>query len=171
MEPGVRERLARFSATLNWFLERFCALLVALMVLDIWFGIIARYLLELGLTWTEELARYLMIWAALVAVPCAAYHREHIGLTIVSDCLPRLPRIALHLALDLLGIAFFLFLFVYGLRMTADGPNQYAMIFGLTMTLPYAAVPVSAGLTVWQILVAMIRDRGDWHGRLKEAGQ
>ena len=167
----MRERLARFSATLNWFLERFCALLVALMVLDIWFGIIARYLLELGLTWTEELARYLMIWAALLAVPCAAFHREHIGLTIISDRLSRLPRMTLHFALDLLGITFFLFLFVYGLRMTADGSNQYAMIFGMTMTLPYASVPVAAGLTVLQILAAMIRDGGDWHGRLRESEQ
>lgn len=167
----MRDQLARFSATLNWFLERFCALLVALMVLDIWFGIVARYGLELGITWTEELARYLMIWAALVAVPCAAYHREHIGLTIVSDRLPRGPRTALHLVLDLLGIAFFLFLFVYGLRMTADGYSQYAMIFGMTMTVPYASVPVSAGLTVFQITAALLRDGGDWHGRLREAGQ
>ena len=167
----MRDRIARFSATLNWALERFCALLVALMVLDIWFGIVARYGLELGITWTEELARYLMIWAALLAVPCAAYHREHIGLTIVSDRLPRRPRTLLHLALDLLGIAFFLFLFVYGVRMTADGYNQYAMIFGMTMTVPYASVPVSAGLTVLQIVAALLRDEGDWHGRLREAGR
>jgi TRAP-type C4-dicarboxylate transport system permease small subunit len=139
------------------------------MVLDIWFGIVARYLLELGITWTEELARYLMIWAALVAVPCAAFHREHIGLTIVSDRLPPGPRTFLHVGLDLLGVAFFLFLFVYGMRMTADGFNQYAMIFGMTMTVPYASVPVSAGLTVFQIIASMVRDGGAWHSHQKEA--
>lgn len=167
----MRHQIVNFAARLNWFLERFCALLVALMVLDIWFGIVARYGLELGITWTEELARYLMIWAALVAVPCAAFHREHIGLTIVSDRLPSLPRTLLHAGLDLLGVAFFLFLFIYGLRMTADGYNQYAMIFGMTMTLPYASVPVAAGLTVFQIVASMLRDGGAWHTHLREAGR
>ena len=167
----MRQRVTRFAANLNWFLERFCALLVALMVLDIWFGIIARYLLELGITWTEELARYLMIWAALVAVPCAAFHREHIGLTIISDRLPPLVRTILHVGLDLIGIAFFLFLFVYGLRMTADGYNQYAMIFGMTMTVLYASVPVAAGLTVLQMVASLVRDGGDWHGHAKEVAR
>lgn len=164
----MRARVVNFATRLNWFLERFCALLVAVMVLDVWFGIVARYLLELGITWTEELARYLMIWAALVAVPCAAFNREHIGLTIVSERLSAGMRRVLHLALDLLGIAFFLFLFIYGLRMTADGFNQYAMIFGMTMTLPYASVPVAAGLTVFQIAASLLRDGGEWHSRPKE---
>ncbi len=159
----MRQLLVNFASRLNWFLERLCALLVALMVLDIWFGIIARYGLELGITWTEELARYLMIWAALLAVPCAAFHREHIGLTIVSSRLPPGPQAVLHHGLDMLGVAFFLFLFVYGLRMTADGFSQYAMIFGMTMTLPYASVPVAAALTVFQIVASMLRDGGRWH--------
>ena len=165
----MQARITRYSTTLNWVLERLCALLVALMVLDIWFGIVARYGLELGITWTEELARYLMIWAALLAVPCAAFRREHIGLTIVSDRLAPGMRTLLHVSLDLVGIAFFLFLFIYGLRMTADGYSQYAMIFGMTMTLPYASVPVSAGLTVIQILATLVRDRGDWHAHLGRA--
>lgn len=167
----MRHRVTAFGARLNWFLERTCAFLLAVMVLDIWFGIVARYVLELGITWTEELARYVMIWAALLAVPCAAYRREHIGLTIISGRLPITLRNALHLALDGLSIAFFLFLLVYGVRMTADGVNQFAMIFGMTMTVPFASVPVSAGLTVFQILVTVLRDGGDWHDNRLEAAR
>lgn len=70
------DRLAR---RLNWGIERLCALLIALMVLDVWLGVISRYLVEMQITWTEELARYLMIWAALLAVSCGVYYREHVG--------------------------------------------------------------------------------------------
>ncbi len=160
---ALASRAEIFGTRINWVVERICALLVAVLVLDIWFGILARYGLELGITWTEELARYLMIWAALLAVPCVAFRREHIGLNIVARWLPHGPRIALNLTLDALGLAFFLFLFVYGLRMAADGSSQYAMIFGMTMTVPFASVPVSAGLTALQIILAAIRDRGDWY--------
>ena len=146
-----------FAVRLNWLIERVCVVLVAVLVLDIWFGIVARYFLELGITWTEELARYIMIWAALLAVSCAAHRRDHIGLVFVLNALPLRPRRILQAAIDALGIAFFLFLLVYGIRMTIDGASQYAMIFGMNMVVPYASVPVSAGLTALQIFLAAIQ--------------
>jgi len=147
----------KFAVKLNWLIERICVVLVAVLVLDIWFGIVARYVLELGITWTEELARYIMIWAALLAISSAAHRREHIGLVFVLLALPPHPRRILQAAIDGLGIAFFLFLFVYGIRMTIDGASQYAMIFGMNMVVPFASVPVSAGLTALQIFLVAIK--------------
>lgn len=154
----LRFGVIQFATRLNWVVERLCALLVALMVLDIWFGILARYVFELGITWTEELARYIMIWAALLAVSCAAHYREHIGLTLVMESLPIRQRRILHLVLDLIGIAFFAFLFFYGIDMTVAGASQYAMIFGMTMTVPFASVPVASALTVLQIVASIFRN-------------
>jgi TRAP-type C4-dicarboxylate transport system permease small subunit len=39
-------------------------------------------------SFTEELARYLMIWMALLAVSCEIAHREHIGVEFVFSRLP-----------------------------------------------------------------------------------
>ncbi len=164
MAFGIRIAAWAFGERLNWWVERLCAALIAVLVLDIWFGILARYVLELGVTWTEELARYIMIWAALLAVSCVAHRREHIGLTMLLHRLSPPLRTLTQYAIDLLGIAFFLFLFVYGVRMTADGATQFAMIFGMTMTVPYASVPVAAALTALQILLAMIRPPPDGAG-------
>lgn len=154
---SIGDRMWGFAVGLNWLVERICVVLVAVLVLDIWFGIVARYFLELGITWTEELARYIMIWAALLAISSAAHRREHIGLVFVLTALPPRPRRVLQAAIDCLGIAFFLFLLVYGIRMTIDGASQFAMIFGMTMVVPFAAVPVSAGLTALQIFMVAIR--------------
>ncbi|WP_319583694.1 TRAP transporter small permease [uncultured Pseudodesulfovibrio sp.] len=148
----------RFSYRLNYVLERICALLVAAMIGVVWFGILERYALALGATWTEELARYIMIWAALLAVPCCAYRREHIGLDLVFSKLPLNLQMPARMVLDLLGLAFFLFLTWYGVTMAKGGANQYATIFGMTMFVPFTAVPVTAGLTCVQIAAVMIRD-------------
>ena len=145
---------------LNRLVERLCAVLVAVMVAIVWFGVVSRYLIDLGATWTEELARYVMIWAALLAVSCGAYRREHIGLDFFSHRLAPRARLVLMVSLDLLGIGFFLFLFVYGLGMTAAGASQYATIFGMTMAFPFASVPVAAALTVFQIAVTLLRNLG-----------
>ena len=42
--------------------------------------------------------------------------------------------------------------------MTVEGRNQHANIFGMTMLVPFASVPVSSALTVIQLFVSMMRD-------------
>jgi len=158
MKSNNESLLFHFATRLNWVVERICAFLVGLMVLVIWFGVVERYFLQLGITWPEEFSRYVMIWAALLAVSCGAYYREHIGLNIVSRFLPPAGVRALAIILDLISITFFLFLAFYGVGMTQSGLGQYATIFGMTMFIPFAAVPISSFLTAFQIFVAMIRN-------------
>lgn len=149
--------LTLFASRLNWFVERVCALLIGSLVVIIWFEVVERYFLELGATWTEELSRYVMIWAALLAVSCGAYYREHIGLTLLKQRLPHNASRILVFVLDTISLVFFLFLAYYGIGMTHGGASQYATIFGMTMALPFAAVPVSSILTAIQIFAAMFR--------------
>lgn len=152
-----------FASRLNWLIERVCALLVAVMVLIIWWGVVTRYFIGSGGVWTEELSRYVMIWAALLAVPVGAYRREHIGLDLVAPHLPETARVWYRVGLDAIGLAFFLFLTIYGVGMTKSGMTQFATIFGMTMTVPFASVPVSSALTAWQIGTIMLRDVAAHH--------
>jgi TRAP-type C4-dicarboxylate transport system permease small subunit len=156
-EEAKQSLLTQVAYRLNWGVERICALLVGLMVVIIWFGVIERYFLHLGMTWAEELSRYVMIWAALLAVSCGAYYREHIDLDIVKRFLPEKAGKILFVSLDLISLIFFIFLTWYGISMTQGGAGQYATIFGMTMFIPFAAVPVSSALTAFQVFAAMFR--------------
>ncbi|RDD62785.1 TRAP transporter small permease [Ferruginivarius sediminum] len=155
---NTAETAHRVGGMVNRLVERTCAALIAAMVVIVWLGVVSRYLVELGITWNEELARYVMIWAALLAVSAGVYRREHIGLELFYHMLPARAAVALRLGLDAIGFGFFGFLVYYGVGMTVDGMEQYATIFGMTMVVPFAAVPVSAGLAALQILLATIRD-------------
>ncbi len=151
-------RLDAFGGRLNWVVERLCALLMAALVMVIWFEIFQRYALRLGFTWGEELSRYIMIWAALLAVPVGAYRREHIGLEIINNALPVAQRRYLRIVLDIIGLAFFVFMTIYGIGMAASGKTQYATIFGMNMVVPFASVPLCGALTSIQLIVTMLRD-------------
>jgi TRAP-type C4-dicarboxylate transport system permease small subunit len=151
-------RFVAFSVHLNRWVERICALLLAAMVLIVWFGVLSRYVLHLGETWSEELARYVMIWVALLAISAGAHRREHIGVEFLFLRLPPTVRRALRFAVDGAGLVFFVFMAVFGVGMAATGAHQYANIFGMTMLLPFAAVPVAATLTAVQILAVLARD-------------
>lgn len=152
------EASAALGARLNKGVEWLCAAILAVMVIDVGVGAFGRYLVDLPVTWTEELARYLMIWAALLAVSCGVARREHVAVTAVLDKLPRNVRRMLGVAIDTLGFAFFAFLAYFGIDMTVQGANQYATIFEMTMTLPFAAVPVSSALVCLQLVLTGVRD-------------
>ncbi len=149
---------SQVGSRLNWLIERLCALLVALMVIDVWLGVLSRYVFNLQITWTEEIARYLMIWAALLAVSCGVHYREHIGLMIILEKMPRTIHRWFRLFLDIVGLGFFLILLYYGINLSRDGASQYATIFNMTMVVPYAAVPCSAALASLQMLLVALKD-------------
>lgn len=149
-----------WSLRLDRVVEVVCGVLVAVLVVDVWLGVVTRYLMDLGVTWTEELARYLMIWVALLAVSCGIARREHVAVVFLSDRFPRLPRRALLIAFDAMAFAFFALLGVYGVTMTAQGASQFTTLFGISMTMPYAAVPVSCALACVQLALIAVRDLG-----------
>ncbi len=146
------------GARLNQLVEWLCALLLGILVLDVGLGVFGRYVIELPVTWTEELARYLMIWAALLAVSSGVARREHVAVTALLDRLPAQTRRQVCLAIDTLAFAFFAFLCYFGIGMTRQGASQYATIFDMTMWIPFAAVPVSSALVCVQLLLSGLRD-------------
>lgn len=152
--------LERAGRQLNRATEWACALLIAAMIVIVWIGIGGRYVTDAGASWTEESARYVMIWAALLAVSCAAWRREHIGLDLLTSKLPAGSMRAIRIGIDLICITFFGFLTVYGIEMTREGATQFSTLFGLSMQLPFAAVPVSSALAAFQFLVRLATDLG-----------
>ena len=148
-----------WTARLAWLTDRAGALLLALLVLDVWLGVFARYLVPLDITFMEEAARYLMIWVALLAVSSCIPRREHIGVQVLFERLPRAARRHLLLILDLIGIAFFVFLAFHGVGLVERGAKTFTMINGLSKALPFAAIPVGAALAAVQLALVATRDQ------------
>jgi TRAP-type transport system small permease protein len=161
-------RAARLSEVLSKFIEVTVVLLMILLVLDVWLGVFVRYFVDLPLTFTEEAARYLMIWMALLAVSIGISRREHIGVLILFDRLGPKGRHILLGLFDLLGLFLFGFLLFYGVDFAISGFKRLTMIYGLPKFLPFAAVPVSCALACIQIILSGIRDQQKLH---VEAGQ
>ena len=155
----VAHYTARASARLNWLVERVCAVLLIVLVLDVWLGVFARYVVPMPITFTEEAARYLMIWTALLAVSSGIARREHIGVQLLFEKLPPGVRRWGLLAFDALALLFFGFLVVFGIDMVERGTRSFTMIYGMTKALPFAAVPVSAALACVQLLLVALRDQ------------
>ena len=163
MDMGARSlpaRAGRASERLNWAVERVCAILAAILVIDVWLGVLVRFnIVPLQLTFTEEAARYLMIWTALLAISCGVARRDHIGVLIVFEALPPALRRVVRAGLDLLALGFFLFLLYFGVGFVESGLGRFTMIYGMSKALPFAAVPAAAALAAVQLVLVAIRDQ------------
>jgi TRAP-type C4-dicarboxylate transport system permease small subunit len=123
----------------------FAAILVT-MVLQVAF----RYALATPLTWTEELARYLYIWACWLGAPVALRRGNHIAIAVVQERLPtRLGRLV-SLATGLAALVFLVQLAVQGAILTVKSHSVEAITLPIPWSAIYAAAPISAVLMILQ---------------------
>lgn len=156
----MRDWAATVSSRINRTVEAVVAALMLALVLDVWLGVVDRYYFNWQLPWPEVLARYLMIWAAMLAVSSGIARRDHIGLTACVMVLPVAFRRLILIVVDGLVLALFLYVFWFGIAFAQSGASREAMIFGVSLAPFYAAIPVSAALCSVQMALALMRDLG-----------
>lgn len=147
-----------WSLRVNWAVERVCVALLVLLVLDVWLGVLVRYVIPLQLTFTEELARYLMIWMALLAVSSGLAYREHIGVEFLFSRLPASGRRWLAVAFDVIGFLFFFALFWYGVAFAEKGMSRFSMIYAMPKGYAFAGVPLAAMVACVQLALIGVHD-------------
>ena len=95
---------------------------------------------------TEEVARYAMIWMALLAAAIAAREASHIRIELLPGLLrasaPWASR-ALEALLDVLSLGIFLVLVWQGVDMVAFAYGQTSEGLQIRLAYPYAAVPIA----------------------------
>lgn len=158
----MQRNAGRLSDAVNWLVERTIAALMLILVLDVWIGVIDRYVFHWQLSWPEVIARYLMIWMALLAISAGIARREHIGLTALTSKIPTHLRRPLLVGVECIAMMMFLTIAWYGLDFAEKGARKFAHIFGMSLYWPYMALPVAMGLAALQSLLTALRDLGDY---------
>ncbi len=63
-------------------------IVLSVMALVVFLQVIFRYVLNLPLFWTEEFARYCLVWASLLGAAVAMKRGQHLAVTICMDRMP-----------------------------------------------------------------------------------
>ena len=128
--------------------------LMTVMTVSIVSGVFYRYVLNAPLNWTEEIARYSMVWVSVLGGGLAFRRGGHIAVTFVVDAFPKLIRNTI-LFLGGVGILTFLVLmFWYGWQMAEMVRFQRSAALRFSMSYAYAAIPIGAALMIYHMLVA-----------------
>jgi TRAP-type C4-dicarboxylate transport system permease small subunit len=132
-------------------------LLLVLMTGVILAGVFARYVMNDSLTWSEEVARYAMVWLSFLGGGLVFRHGGHIAIDMLTQKIP--PGFARHavLALSQLVILAFLGVLLWkGIEMLGNSGYMTTPALQLPMTVPYAAIPVGAALMIYHLVASSI---------------
>lgn len=137
------------------FLAVLCGALLLVMLLSILSQIVMRYFFNAPLTWSEELARFAMIWLALLASALAMRRAQHIALTGLIPMGPGLQRLVRALvALATIGVL--VLLVNYGWLLVERTMRQQSAALGIPMGYMYLAIPAAALLMILGLLADWI---------------
>ncbi len=132
--------------------------LFLMLVAVVFFQVIARYVFDAPPFWTEELARFTLIWITFVGAGLVHQRGEHIAVNSFRDTLPRRPRALLDILISLLVLAVLIVFAKAGLSIVAVG-TQTAPALGISMRYVYGALLVGTALmilvTVTQLVVRL----------------
>lgn len=127
-------------------IELLLIIAVALLVLDVVWGVFTRYVMGEQAKWTEELARFLLIWVALLGGALAFGSKAHLGVDFfVGKFHPDTKKsmaILSHVVVLFFGGAVFLY---GGSRIVSDAfaVEQMTPALGWKMGYVYMALPIS----------------------------
>ncbi|MBR5642464.1 MAG: TRAP transporter small permease [Firmicutes bacterium] len=128
--------------------------LMICIVICVTIQIIARSILHLSTPWTEEIARYLLIWMTFLGSPVALRKGEHLMVDLLYSKYPAKGRQWVHLLSDVSIAAFCTYLLIFGIQL-CNSPvvkRFKSPAAGIPRTWVYSALPVGAAL---MLLIAL----------------
>ena len=136
-----------------------CVLSIALLVST---SIFFRYVLNNSITWSEEVAKYLMVWMVFVGAPVAMVQSRHIAIEMFPNLFRPRIRALIFLIVNLLIVLTMAFWTYRGFTYTVGGMSQVMSSFDkIPLGVVFASIPfgscimmiISFQISLNQILV------------------
>ena len=117
-------------------------------------NVFARYVLEVGILWAEEVSRLLFVWVVFLGSYVALRRKAHMAIDILADRLAPASRDRLMLAARLVVLVFLAVIAWAGGRLvlTTLEFGRVTPILGISAAWAYLSVPVAAVLMVMETL-------------------
>lgn len=124
-----------------------CVGLCVVMIAAVFGQVIMRYIFNAPLSWSEELARYAMVYLAMLATALCMRHGQHIALIDAVPLSPGTKRAVSLLAGAIVAVILFVAMW-YATELSLRSARQRTPGLGLSMRDVYAAIPIGLGLSI-----------------------
>jgi len=161
----VRDLLAAAERAVNGVVRWVVIVLMLVMTVTVSLQIVFRYVFNIPLAWSEEMARFSFAWVSFFGASALMRVREHINVAVFVDRFPpRLRAVAVFLA-NICALIFAYYFLVGGIALTTNEWAQLAPAMQIPMGWVYVVIPISAVLmAIWiviQTIESAMRLRGE----------
>lgn len=129
------------------------AALLAIVAIAVMGQVTVRFVLtafgiNLSAPWTEEIARYTLIWMVFLGAAIGVRHARMIALEFGVRKLPKGIGVPIRYAVMIMSMAFFGLLFWVGMDFLELGRSERSPVLGITRDYVYWAMPVGMVLMI-----------------------
>jgi TRAP-type C4-dicarboxylate transport system permease small subunit len=131
--------------------EYYALLLVMGSFLILIVEVIFRYILGSSMEWTDEVSRILLVWMTFTGMGWVIRDKKEIVCEAFGQKLPARVQKYWSLGIDVLVLAFNVFLLVYGIKMTRFSWDIRTESLELPFSLFYVCIPIGCLLSVFML--------------------
>ncbi len=146
--------LEKISAVLDRICGFLIVIMVGLMVIFTTAQIICRTWFT-ALSWSEEVTRFLLIWASFLGATCVYRHSGNIAITFIQESMPPRVRRLMAMFVHLVCMVLFAFLFYYGVLYCMKQVRTAAAL-PIKMKYIYSCLPISMIIMSFHALVMLL---------------
>jgi TRAP-type C4-dicarboxylate transport system permease small subunit len=152
---GIREGILNVEQSAQTLLKWVLFLIMGTMTGIVLLGVLFRYVLVAPLPWSEELARYLMVWGASLGASVAFREGSHIAVTMLVDKLHGLSGKIILKVTQIIVFVFMAVVMVEGFMLAFKVSSQESPAMEISMAWPYLSIPIGCLFIVFEIPIMM----------------
>lgn len=114
-----------------------------------------RYVLNNSLFWSEEMARYMLVWISFLGATTAYYRGLHPGVDFIVSRLSATPQKIAAILVHLISISLFLTITVAGFQFAYFVRQQISPALGIEKWVILAVIPISGIILTGYALTAL----------------
>ena len=134
-----------------------CVLISALSIVT-FSQVVARYVFEAPLSWSEELARFLLLWLAMLSGAYAFKIKSHFALQFVTKIVPSKIQKLISVLVSLLVISFLSGFVFYSIKFVLGVKGHLAPALQIPMEIPYSSSIAGSSLMLYYVVKTFIYD-------------
>lgn len=141
------------DAIQQWFdwadkaLEAAAGVILLVIVAIVLLGVFSRYVLNLSVPWTEEVALFAFLWLIVIGAAAGTSRGLHASMDSLAAFLPPGPRAILEFAIDTVVAATCVMLLLSGSELALQSRGT-SPVLGWPNAVRFAAIPVGAALNL-----------------------
>lgn len=131
------------------FLRMFLIIILWGMCIDIFLGVVFRFVLKKPLVWAEEYALISMVWMTFIGASMGYEADSHLGVDLLLTILPNTPKKIVEILTEIMVMPFFIALIVGGAIMVNTTKGSVTPALNISVAFQYLPALVGGILLLW----------------------